>query len=83
MDKSNIEYNNLEDSRFYFCKVDAKNCFDSINQEKLLEELEHFISSPEYIYKYILKCCAKANGRVFISKDLVVVTKGKAGIIFF
>jgi telomerase reverse transcriptase len=33
----------------YFARVDVKNCFDTIDQDKLLEIVDNIIKSDEYI----------------------------------
>jgi telomerase reverse transcriptase len=44
--------------RLYFCKVDIKSCFDSINQELLMEILESFLTEVSFNLnkmEYIIK----------------------------
>lgn len=39
------------DKKLYFVKVDVVKCFDTIEQSKLIEMLDHILSEPEYIIK--------------------------------
>ncbi|KAJ3311270.1 hypothetical protein HDV04_004179 [Boothiomyces sp. JEL0838] len=35
----------------YFCKIDIQACFDTINQQLLLDTIEQFLQKPEYLIR--------------------------------
>ncbi|KAJ3258651.1 hypothetical protein HK103_003440 [Boothiomyces macroporosus] len=35
----------------YFCKIDIQACFDTINQQLLMDTIEQFLQKPEYLIR--------------------------------
>ncbi|CAG8793301.1 10125_t:CDS:2, partial [Cetraspora pellucida] len=64
--KQNLTKNKHARSRLYFAKVDVQSCFESIDQERVLEIVRDVLKESEYaIHKYDIVCQKGSTIRSF------------------
>ncbi|KAG5440265.1 hypothetical protein PCANB_001835 [Pneumocystis canis] len=70
MFKKYITGNHLQKKKLYFVKVDVKNCFDTIDQDKVLELVNRTLQEDEYILRKFVLVTSKLGkiNKKFISR---------------